>query len=306
MQLVPLVSIVMGTYNGKEYLKQQMHSLLAQTYSSLEFIINDDLSTDGTYEILKDYAAKDSRIKLLQNHRNVGYNLNFEQAMKRAEGEYIAIADQDDIWEEEKIQHLMGAWHDEELALLHSPSALFKTGSEIDWKSVSSRVPFRGTDVRKFFIYNHISGHNMLFRRSLLEQALPFPGGMYYDWWLAAVACCNGGIGYVDKVLAYHRLHDTNASGFSEKFIPFYKHVLETLPVLLTIRNLPQQAKKFGEQLLERYKALEQAQYSFRLHLFILTHARIIFSFKKKRFPFFSYLKHSARISSSTFLRKEH
>jgi glycosyltransferase involved in cell wall biosynthesis len=296
----------MGTYNGEVYLKEQMDSLLAQTYGHLEFVITDDLSTDGTYDMLKQYAKTDSRIRLFSNQVNLGYNRNFEQAMRQASGEYIAIADQDDLWEKTKIEEMMNAWNSNELAMLHSPSALFKTGGNIDWKSVSSRVPFRGTDVRKFFIYNHISGHNMLFRKSLLDQALPFPADMYYDWWLAAVACCNGGIGYVDKVLAYHRLHDKNASGFSGDLIPFYKHVLQTLPVLLTIRNLPEEAKKFGEQLLENYRALEHRNYSARLHLFILKHAPIIFSFKKKRFPFFSYLKHSGRISTSKFLRKEH
>src|SRR5688500_11031805 len=104
MQPLPLVSIVIGTYNGEEYLKEQMESLLSQTYGSLEFIICNDLSTDGTYGMLKEYAARDTRIKLTRNQINLGYNRNFGQAMRQASGEYIAIADQDDIWEKRKIQ----------------------------------------------------------------------------------------------------------------------------------------------------------------------------------------------------------
>ena len=306
MQPPPLVSIVMGTYNGSEFLKEQMDTLLAQTYPVIEFVIIDDCSTDDTYDILQQYASSDSRIRLSRNTSNLGYNLNFEQAVKAAQGDFIAIADQDDIWEVEKINAMMSAWTNPDAVMLHSPSALFKTGGAIDWKSVDSRVPFRGDDVRKFFLYNHISGHNMLFKKSLLEHALPFPRNMYYDWWLAAVACCTGGIGYVEKVLAYHRLHEKNASGFTEHYIPFYKHVLETLPVLLTIACLPAHAKKFGEELLVHYEVLAEKRYSAALHLFILKHAGIIFSFKKKTFPLFSYLKHSKRISTSAFLRREH
>src|SRR5687768_13638378 len=208
MQAHPLVSIVMGTYNGSEFLKEQMDTLLAQTYPAIEIVIIDDCSTDGTFDMLKAYASSDPRIRLSRNSSNLGYNLNFEQAVKAAHGEFIAIADQDDIWEVEKISEMMKAWDKPNLVMLHSPSALFKTGGSIDWKSVHSRIPFHGDDVRKFFLYNHISGHNMLFKKSLLHQALPFPGNMYYDWWLAAVACCSGGIAYVEKVLAYHRLHE--------------------------------------------------------------------------------------------------
>ena len=306
MQAHPLVSIVMGTYNGSEFLKEQMDTLLAQTYPAIEIVIIDDCSTDATFDMLQAYASSDPRIRLSRNSSNLGYNLNFEQAVKAAHGEFIAIADQDDIWEVEKISEMMKAWDKPNLVMLHSPSALFKTGGSIDWKSVHSRVPFRGDDVRKFFLYNHISGHNMLFKKSLLQHALPFPGTMYYDWWLAAVACCSGGIAYVDKVLAYHRLHEKNASGFTDHYIPFYKHVLETLPVLLTIPCLPGNAKKFGEKLLGYYNELAVKKYSAGLQLFILKHASIIFSFKKKKFPFFSYLKHSRRISTSDFLRKEH
>ena len=307
MPAMPLVSVVMGTYNGQQFLKEQMDTLLQQTYPELEFVICDDLSTDATYQVLQEYAAADSRIRLFKNEKNLGYNLNFERALKLATGEYIAIADQDDRWEVEKIKYLMEqGWKDPEVALIHSPSALFKTGQPVDWGSVHSRVPFSGKDGRKFFIYNHISGHNMLFRKRLLEQAIPFPDHFYYDWWLAAVASCNGGIAYVDKVLAYHRIHEKNASGFSGHLRPFYLHVLETLPVLLTIPNLPAEAKGFGEALLEKYRQLEKKEYSFALNMFILKHARTIFSFKKNRFPFFSYLKHSKRISSAGFLKKEH
>lgn len=302
-----MVSVVMGTYNGALFLKEQMDGLLSQTYPSLEFIICDDASSDSSFQLLEEYASRDSRIRLHRNEHNLGYNRNFEKALRLATGTFIAIADQDDRWEVEKIKHLMDCgWTKASSILVHSPSALFKTGGPIDWKSVTSRVPFTGNDVRKFFLYNHISGHNMLFKKSLLEYALPFPANMYYDWWLAAVACCHGGIAYVNKVLAYHRLHEQNASGFTKDYQLFYRHVLDTLPILLTIPGLPAEAKEFGDVLLHKYHRLEEVKYSYDLNAFILRHAKTIFAFKKKRFPYFSYVKHARRISSADFLRKEH
>jgi glycosyltransferase involved in cell wall biosynthesis len=305
MPLLPLVSVIMGTYNGKDYLGEQLESLLAQTYPSLEFLICDDCSTDGTYSLLESYAAKDSRIKLFQNPVNLGFNLNFEKLCRLASGEFIAIADQDDIWELDKIQYMMdNGWQHAATVLIHSSSAVFKTGQPRDGKKEISKLPFSGNDVRKLFVYNNISGHNMIIRKSLLEQALPFPKKVYYDWWLAGVACCNGTITYVDNVLAHHRIHECNASRIDNNLKVFYLYVLETLPVLLTIPNMSMEAKRFGLHLLLRFKRLADKRYDLPLHFFLMKNAKTVFSFKKKRFPYFSYLKHSRRISTAMFVIK--
>ena len=102
------VSIVMCTYNGERYLKEQLMSLLNQTYSPIEIIIQDDLSTDNTLEIIHDYQERyPGIIHLFQNSRRLGYNQNFLSAYQKANGYYIASADQDDIWETNKIEILV-------------------------------------------------------------------------------------------------------------------------------------------------------------------------------------------------------
>ena len=102
------VSIVMCTYNGERYLKEQLMSLLNQTYSPIEIIIQDDLSTDNTLEIIHDYQERyPGIIHLFQNSRRLGYNQNFLSAYQKANGYYIASADQDDIWETNKIEILI-------------------------------------------------------------------------------------------------------------------------------------------------------------------------------------------------------
>ena len=96
-----MISIAMTTYNGEKYLREQLDSILNQTYKDFELIICDDCSTDSTVQIIKSYI--DPRIKLFINEKNLGFKKNFEKAIKLCTGEYIALSDQDDIWE---LDHL--------------------------------------------------------------------------------------------------------------------------------------------------------------------------------------------------------
>ena len=98
------VSIILCTYNGARFLREQLDSIVNQTYPIYELIIQDDCSTDSTESIAKEYVEKFPFIKFVKNETNKGINLNFFSAISRATGEYIAISDQDDIWELNKIE----------------------------------------------------------------------------------------------------------------------------------------------------------------------------------------------------------
>src|SRR5688572_4742991 len=87
----------MSVYNGEAYLAQAMDSILGQSFSSFEFIVIDDASTDDTARILADYAGRDSRICLLSNQRNMGLAWSLNRGLKQADGRYIARMDADDI-----------------------------------------------------------------------------------------------------------------------------------------------------------------------------------------------------------------
>ena len=105
----PLVSVVLGTYNGEAYLQDQLRSVLAQTYPALEIIAIDDGSRDRTVDILREYAARDPRMRVTVNERNLGFIRNFEKGCRLARGEYIALCDQDDYWFPDKIEKMVGA-----------------------------------------------------------------------------------------------------------------------------------------------------------------------------------------------------
>ena len=84
------VSIIMGTYNGAKYIREQLDSILAQTYPLKEIIIQDDGSTDDTMDIVRQYAKQYPIIRITQNELGKGINNNFFSAIRKAQGEYVA------------------------------------------------------------------------------------------------------------------------------------------------------------------------------------------------------------------------
>ena len=98
-----MISVCIATYNGEKYLQEQLNSILVQLSEEDEVVISDDGSKDETCTILKEYAARDSRIKLFKGPGK-GVIANFEFAIEQSSGEYIFLADQDDVWLPEKVQ----------------------------------------------------------------------------------------------------------------------------------------------------------------------------------------------------------
>lgn len=99
-----LVSIITPNYNCGRFISQTIESVLAQTYTDWEMLIVDDCSTDGSYEIALEYAAKDSRIKVFRNEQNSGAAISRNRAIEESKGEYLAFLDSDDLWMPEKLE----------------------------------------------------------------------------------------------------------------------------------------------------------------------------------------------------------
>lgn len=203
----PLVSIALCTYNGSQYLTEQLNTLSGQTYKNLEIIVVDDGSSDGTIELLRQYAnASYLNFKIYSNEENLGYIKNFEKAIGLCNGEYIALCDQDDIWDERKIETLVR--HIRHNILIYHDSALInETGDQLGYKISDVRNCYSGTDSRVFLFDNCVSGHAMLFKKELLTFIGGFNQAITHDWWLAYVAANNGSILFLDKVLVQYRQH---------------------------------------------------------------------------------------------------
>lgn len=292
----PSVSVVLCSYNGEQFICEQINSILAQTYPISEFLIFDDCSSDGTVALIQSYSISNPIIKLIRNPTNLGFTINFQQALAAAKSEVIAIADQDDYWHPEKIEKMIRVWNTD-MPIIYCDSQRF-TGT-IPVKPRPKRLynRFQGTDSRKLFFFNSVSGHALLLQRHFLNLVLPFEVGVFYDWWMAFVASCNGGVDFLNETLVYQRVHEANISidtkkSKKEKFLAYRHEVRTHLNKFINAPNIKLKDKKLGEQF---YKMLSSQASINRLRLFFLIYQYryIVFYQKKRVFAFASHLKHA-------------
>ena len=203
------VSIVICTYNGEQYLREQLDSILAQSYPLYEVIIQDDGSTDGTMEILYDYQKKyPTLIRIYEHKIHDGWNRNFLDAILLTKGDYIACSDQDDIWEPDKIERQIAEIGDNWLHVCSS--YIWNDDKQTPYYS----TPCNFADV---FLKYPYCGHQFLFTRDMLPYVqLGIQADMSHDRLLSLVAVYKNKI-ITSKYLGVHwRRHDGTATKIYE------------------------------------------------------------------------------------------
>lgn len=212
------ISIAMTTYNGEHFLREQLDSILAQSISDWELIVCDDCSLDSTWSILQEYELKDSRINIFKNESNLGFVKNFEKAVSLCKGNYIALCDQDDIWEKNHLELLLNSM-ETSIGSVGNARMIDENGNKTnDLISERERYFSDGDDCSKLFrilFYgNPFQGASSLFKKEFFDKALPIPNGVeYHDSWFNAVSCCLAGLIFVPEVVNNYRIHGNNASG---------------------------------------------------------------------------------------------
>ena len=212
MHVIPLVSVAMATYNGASYISQQLKSIVDQTYPNLEIIITDDASSDGTLAILENYRNKHNNIKVFINPVNLGITSTFERSIKNCSGDYIAISDQDDIWDPNKVEILMKGLENEDA--IYSDSELVDKNGQSLHKLISSLVNLKSFNTGTAYLVGVCPpGHTMLIQGDFAKYILPIPKSILYDRWISFCAAANNGIKYLDMPLVKYRQHETNSFG---------------------------------------------------------------------------------------------
>jgi len=216
------VAVCMATYNPSLYMfKRQIDSILKQTHKNLILIINDDCSNEEIFLEMKKIISDKKRIKMSQNKHNLGFYYNFERCLILVpkEIEYIAFSDQDDFWHENKIQKLMSQF-DEETMLVYSDMNIVddkgKILSKTYWKNRENN--FSKLDL--LLLANTVTGAAALFKREVLEKAIPFPeriGDSYHDWWIACLSLTLGKIKFISESLYDYYQHEGNVLGQFDK-----------------------------------------------------------------------------------------
>lgn len=293
------VSIVLCTYNGARFLEKQIQSIFDQDYTSIsEIICVDDCSTDQTWDILLRYSNENPQLKPVRNEVNLGYNGNFQKALLLASSDLIAIADHDDIWLPSKISELV-ANIDSSLMVYSDDELIDENDLPIGIKKSDKRKLGAIDSCINFAPFNVISGHTMLLRKELLNQCVPFPTTVIYDYWLAFRAVQFAEIKYVDKPLVLFRQHQANATLGKKSMSKADEFALNSIRLAIFADNIVthlERERRFYSTYLQVYGA-RHLNKKWKLFVLLMSNFREFQRFKKKGllaklfFPFKAFVK---------------
>lgn len=223
--VVGTYEVVLATCEGEAFLDEQIDSILRQTLSPLRLLVADDRSEDGTLACLARWRRRSAvPIELLPARpQRLGSRASFERLLAASRAPFVMPADQDDIWDPDKAQRLLGAmalleqrWGADRPLLVHAGLRL------IDREGQPLAACFhrhQGLDPHRdgwldIALQNVVSGCACLLNRACIEQALPFPPeAVLHDWWLALVAASCGGLAYLEVPCQSYRQHGSNLVG---------------------------------------------------------------------------------------------
>jgi GT2 family glycosyltransferase len=199
-----MISVCIATYNGENYIKEQIDSILCQLGIDDELIVSDDYSSDSTIEILKSY--NDSRIKLFYNNNRKGVVGNFENALLKAQGDVIFLADQDDIWLPNKVSVSLKGLETNDLVV--TDCEVINEKNELIYTSYFF-VTNSGTGFIKNLYKSSYLGCCLVFNRNVLEKVLPIPKSLllFHDWWIGFIAESLYKTEFIDIVCMQYRRH---------------------------------------------------------------------------------------------------
>ena len=219
------VSTVLCTYNGEQYLPEQLESISAQTRLPDEMIICDDCSTDKTFEIISEFASRTSfPVHFFRNEKNLGSTRNFEKAIELCEGDIIVLADQDDVWLPLKLERFEQVFSQSaDIGLVFSDAELVDRnlcplGSNLwDWTVRNEdRNLLKANRIFDILIYgNIVTGATMAFRSRFKELVLPIPNdqNLIHDGWIALLISSVTNAKALPETLIKYRQHPDQQLG---------------------------------------------------------------------------------------------
>ncbi len=216
------VHIMMATYNGERYLKEQLDSILNQTYTDWALYISDDGSTDRTVSIIEQYVSEhpDRIFRLEAGERMGGATENFTFLFSECpKAQYYMFSDQDDVWLDTKIENMVKAMEerpDDKPVLAYCDLAV----ADRDLRVIAdSYFSYQGLDKhkkdKKYVLYkNYIPGCVMMFNDALKSAVVTIPKeASFHDWWLTLVATFFGEVVFTNERGNLYRQHDANGVG---------------------------------------------------------------------------------------------
>lgn len=238
--MAPTVSVALCTFNGAPFIGEQVAGILDQEHPPDEVVLADDGSSDGTVDLVRQrFAASPPapRLVLLEpSSAPLGVTANFERAVRATTGDLIALCDQDDRWRGDRLERVVREFEsDPDLLLQHSDARLIgEDGAALGVNLLTALSPTQrerrlidaGAPFEAYIRRNLVTGATIVFRRSLLDAALPFPAEWVHDEWLAIIAAAIGRVQFIDETLIDYRQHGSNAIGVAK---PTFRYRLARL-----------------------------------------------------------------------------
>ena len=293
----PVAEILMATYNGEKYVREQIDSILAQTDTCWHLTVSDDGSTDSTPGIIDEYAAKyPEKISRHVSGRRFGNARDhFFYLMRTCAAEYMFFCDQDDVWYPGKIEKMMDVMLGMERGQGKSAPLLVFTDQTPTDGELNPLAPslmryqqqyFETIDYRALLMQNIVTGGAMAINRALADIAARCTDEtktMMHDWWLAVVAARFGEVIYLDETTSDYRQHGTNSVG--AKDVRSVQHILHKLSRLGDIRKTTLEKKRQAQVFMDTYgEELGEEDHAF-LDPFVRPRSGMLF-----------YMKHRALI----------
>ncbi len=219
------VDILLATFNGERYLRDQLDSILNQTYKDFRLLISDDCSTDNTRVILEEYKKKDNRIEIFYQEENLGVVKNFEFLLKKVENKFFMFADQDDIWKEEKVEKSVNKMIETNSDLVYSDLEVVNEKLEVTFKSywklkgIYNKIK-KYNNFESLYLNNFVTGCTIIAKKDWIEKVLPLPNKSKYvlhDYWISLMISETGKIDYIEEPLMKYRQHKNNSIGSKKK-----------------------------------------------------------------------------------------
>ena len=275
------VDILVATCNGEKYVKEQIDSILNQTYENIRVIVSDDRSDDSTPKILKEIAKSDKRVILNLQKDRLGVINNFEFLLKQVKSNFYMFSDQDDFWLPNKVEKMMERQKQENADLVFGDLEVVNENLETmypsygDYMLLNRKIKKCINSYEYNYLYNCVTGCTILGKTSMLDKILPLPNTSKYvlhDHWIGIITGIYGKVAYVEETYIKYRQHGNNQVGtdkISHKFTKFsdvrelfLKIKIEIFQTFVDNNDrFPKEIQEKNTKALKYYKMLENKKY---------------------------------------------
>lgn len=260
-----MVEIIMAAYNGEKYIKQQIESIMKNTYENIHLTIYDDTKEEQTSAAMTDILSLmkekyGGKITYKKNAQNKGCTRNFLEGLQASTAEYTMFSDQDDYWNKDKVELTIEKMKQMESKYgKETPLVVFTDAIVVDSKlnlihrsfHRSNHLNTNKLDLAHLLMENKLIGCTMMMNQALKDKIIAIPeNARVHDWWIALVAATFGKIGYLEESTILYRQHEDNVIGNQE----YGSYIKKRLASLKSQREVIYSNMKQAEEFLEIYR----------------------------------------------------